>query len=100
MELYIESEQLTKRIKKVAESADTMSDHVLVYEEMVAIPCFGQIILRFDLNIETCTPDDLDRYESLLYGIAGDEFTWESSRICFMALLTDFLFFMTGLSSH
>ena len=72
--MYIDSEQLTQSIKKVAENAYEMSDHALVYEETVAIPCFGQIILRFDLNSETCTPDDLDRYENLLYRIAGDEF--------------------------
>ncbi len=72
--MYIDSEQLTKRIKKIAESAYIMSTHALVYEETVAIPCFGQIILRFDLNRETCTPDDLDRYERLLYMITGDEF--------------------------
>ncbi|MCR4622625.1 MAG: hypothetical protein K5663_11150 [Clostridiales bacterium] len=72
--MYIDSKQLTQSIETVAKKANIMSDHVLVYEEMVAIPCFGQIILRFSLNMETCTPDDLDRYESLLYGIAGDEF--------------------------
>ena len=74
MELYINSAQLALKIKSIAEQADALSGHALAYEEMVALPCFGQIILRFALNTGTYTPDTLDKYESMLYSIAGDGF--------------------------
>lgn len=74
MELYINSRQLALRIESVAKQADVMSGHALAYEEMVALPYFGQIILRFALNTDTYTPDVLDGYESMLYRIAGDKF--------------------------
>ena len=72
--MYINSAQLALNIKSIAEQADALSGHALAYKEMVALPCFGQIILRFTLNADAYTPDDLDRYESLLSGIAGDGF--------------------------
>ncbi len=72
--MYINSAQLALKIKSIAKQADALSGHALAYEEMVALPCFGQIILRFALNTGTYTPDTLDKYESMLYSIAGGGF--------------------------
>ena len=72
--MYINSAQLALKIKSIAKQADALSGHALAYEEMVALPCFGQIILRFALNTGTYTLDTLDKYESMLYSIAGDGF--------------------------
>ena len=72
--MYIDSIQLAIKIESIAKQADALSGHALAYEEMVALPYFGQIILRFTLNVDAYTPDVLDRYESMLYRIAGDEF--------------------------
>ena len=47
---------------------------MLSYEEYIALPYYGQIILRFMLHEDTVTLDDLDRYENLLNSIVGDEF--------------------------
>ena len=72
--MYITGETVTRRIAEIAKEADARSGHAVSYEEYIAIPYVGQIILRFNLNRETFTPDDLDRYERMLAEIAGDEF--------------------------
>ena len=72
--MYITGEAVTRRIAEIAKEADARSGHTVSYEEYIAIPYVGQIILRFNLNRETFTPDDLDRYEQMLAEIAGDEF--------------------------
>ena len=72
--MYLLNEKLSKRIREIAEEADIRSDHALAYEEFIALPYHGQIVLRFMLHQEEFTPDDLDRYEKLLHEIAGEEF--------------------------
>ena len=72
--LYILSERLQERIREIAREADARSDHLIAYEEFVAVPYFGQIVLRFSLPGSGYTLDDLDAYESMLGGIAGEEF--------------------------
>ena len=72
--MYITGEAVTRRIAEIAKEADARSGHTISYEEYIAIPYIGQIILRFNLNQEAFTPDDLDRYERMLAEIAGDEF--------------------------
>ena len=72
--MYITGETVTRRIAEIAKEADARSGHAVSYEEYIAIPYVGQIILRFNLNREAFTPDDLDRYERMLAEIAGDEF--------------------------
>ena len=72
--MYINSEALKTRIEEVAREAKERIDRPIQLEEYIAIPCFGQIILRFMLEGEDYTLEDLDRYERELYQIAGDEF--------------------------
>ena len=72
--MYIYSEQLKKRIEEIAALVKEKTNGVVHYEEFIAIPYFGYIILRFDLETEHYTIDDLDHYEELIYDIVGDEF--------------------------
>ena len=72
--MYLKNEALLSRIQSIAAEAATRSQQRIAYEEYIALPYFGQIILRFTLSTETVTLDELDRYESLLYEIVGDEF--------------------------
>ena len=72
--MYITSEKLKNRIEEVAQEAEKWIDRPIHLEEYIAIPCFGQIILRFMLEGEDYTLEDLDRYERELYQIVGDEF--------------------------
>ena len=72
--MYITSEKLKSRIEETVREAKERIDRPIQLEEYIAIPCFGQIILRFMLEGEDYTLEDLDRYERELYQIAGDEF--------------------------
>ena len=72
--MYITSEKLKKRIEEITREANERIDCPIHLEEYIAIPCFGQIILRFMLEGEDYTLEDLDRYERELYQIAGNEF--------------------------
>ena len=71
--MYITGETVTRRIAEIAKEADARSGHAVSFEEYLAIPYVGQIILRFNLNREAFTLDDLDRYEQMLAEIAGDD---------------------------
>ena len=72
--MYINSEALKVRIDEIAREANERIDRPIHLEEYIAIPCFGQIILRFMLEGEDYTLEDLERYERELYQITGDEF--------------------------
>ena len=72
--MYIFNDRLQERIRKIAREADARSGRRIAYEEFVAVPYFGQIVLRFSLAGSGYTLDDLDAYESLLGDIAGEEF--------------------------
>ncbi len=72
--MYILSKELTERIAGISQEADTQSSHVLLYEEFIALPYFGQIILRFTINKEEYSLEDLDQYETMLNRIAGKDF--------------------------
>ena len=72
--MFITSEMLTERIDKIAKEVDKQSNHECVFEEFVAVPHFGQIVLRFMLNKEEYSLEDLDCYETMLSSIAGEDF--------------------------
>lgn len=67
-------EKLQNRIRRIAETAKTRSRGKALFEEMIALPYYGQIILRFRLEQDPITLTDLDALETLLYEIVGDEF--------------------------
>ena len=72
--MYLLGEELRLRIGEIAETAARRSQGAVRLEESIALPYFGQIILRFELERAAFTLAELDRYESLLYEIVGDEF--------------------------
>ena len=72
--MYILSDELQKRIREISHEAARQSGGVIAFEEFVAVPYYGQIVLRYMLNLESFTLEDLDRYENLLYEIAGGDF--------------------------
>ena len=72
--MYLLGEELRLRIGEIAETAARRSQGAMKLEEFIALPYFGQIILRFELEKAAFTLAELDRYESLLYEIVGDEF--------------------------
>lgn len=72
--MYIYSEYLKKRIEEIAVQVKERTKGIVSYEEFIAIPYFGNIILRFNLEMEHYVIDDLDNYEKLIYDIVGDEF--------------------------
>lgn len=72
--MYIYSEGLKKRIQEIAVQVKERTKGIVSYEEFIAIPYFGNIVLRFTLETEQYDIDDLDHYEELIYDIVGDEF--------------------------
>ena len=72
--MYITSEKLKSRIEEIAREVNERFDRHIQLEEYIGLPYFGQIILRFMLEGEDYTLEDLDRYERELYQIVGDEF--------------------------
>ena len=72
--MYITSEKLKSRIEDISREVNERFDRHIQLEEYIGIPYFGQIILRFMLEGEEYTLEDLDRYEREMYQIVGDEF--------------------------
>ena len=73
-ELYLLGQGLQNRIDRIAEEAESRSKGEIRFEESIALPYYGQIILRFSLERDEVSMTDLDACEALLYEIAGDEF--------------------------
>ena len=72
--MNILDEKLLERIRGLSAAAEERTLGAVRYEEHIALPYFGQIILRFSLGRDTVTLDELDRLECMLYELAGDEF--------------------------
>ncbi len=88
--MYLTNELLVNRIQEISQRTELMSDHALSFKEYIALPFFGQIILRFMLNLDEYTLDDLDRYESLLNEIAGEEFMTDFMGVVYKKVGVDF----------
>lgn len=72
--MYILENVLLNQIDSIAKAVKEKTNNVVNYEEYIAIPYFGNIILRFTLDKPDVSLDELDFYEKLIYEIAGDEF--------------------------
>ena len=72
--MYITGEKLKRRIEEVEREVNERFDRHILLEEYIGLPYFGQVILRFMLEEEDYTLEDLNRYERELYQIVGDEF--------------------------
>ena len=67
------NKQFLKRLEEIKCRISNDTNGLIEYEEFIVIPHFEFIILRFILNKETITIDELDKYETYLYQIVGDD---------------------------
>ena len=72
--MFIESRELLERIREVSAEISKKTEGRAVFEEFIALPYYGNIILRFDLKESVGTLEELDRYESMMYDVVKDEF--------------------------
>lgn len=94
--LYLESDELRQRISDIADKVALLSSGKIRYEEMIALPYFGQIILRFDHVCPPASLDQLDREETWLRVIAGEDFLVDFMGSVYQAAGVDF----TGLDER
>lgn len=72
--MYIKSNELLNRINLISKEIYDKSKGIIVFEEYIILPCYGNIILRFNINKENYTLKDLDKYESLMVKCTNGEF--------------------------
>lgn len=72
--MFVNGENIKKRIEMISQEVLKHTNQKVYFEEYIALPYDGWIVLRFNLNQENVTIADLDLYENLLYDIVGDEF--------------------------
>lgn len=72
--MYLLEDGIQTRIRQISNEVNMRSNGLICLEETIAIPYYGQIILRFTLKTEKITFHDLDSYENMLYEIVGDGF--------------------------
>lgn len=72
--MYVFNKELLNRIEEISKEAARRSNGEVSYEEYIALPYHGWIILRFGLDKSAATLDELDEYEAELNDIAGGEF--------------------------
>lgn len=72
--MYINSTELKEKIAQTANVVKERSNGRFVFEEYIALPYYGNIILRFNITDENYTIDDLDHYENLIYEWIDDDF--------------------------
>ncbi len=72
--MYCTSNELLKKIQVYIDKIEEKSDGLLSFEEYISLPYFGNIILRFNINKENYTLEDLDKYETFIQEIVQDEF--------------------------
>ena len=72
--MYLQSNELLNEIQIIINQISEATNGVVVFEEYIALPYYGNIILRFDLRKEDYTLEDLDAYEVVMYEIVKDRF--------------------------
>lgn len=72
--MFVTSEALMKRIRDVSAEVFKDSNGAVSFEEYIALPYYGRICLRFNLNLPDFSVEDLDYYEQMIYRIVKDEF--------------------------
>ena len=72
--MYLQSTELLNEIKRITNQILEVTHGVVAFEEYIALPYYGNIILRFDLHKEEYTVEDLDTYEAIMYEIVKDRF--------------------------
>lgn len=94
--LYLESDELRQRISDIAEKVTLLSSGKIRYVEMIALPYFGQVILRFDRLCPPTCLEQLDREETWLRVLAGEDFLVDFLGAVYLAAGVDF----TGLDER
>ena len=72
--MYLLSETLKNKINEIAERVRRQSNGLFVFEEYIAIPYYGHIILRFNITSSDYTLTDLTAYEQEIYSLIDDDF--------------------------
>lgn len=72
--MFVKEKKFIKDLEYIEGAVDKTTNNQVSFEEYVVVPCFGFIILRFNLNIDSVSPSDLDKYETRLYEIVGNDY--------------------------
>lgn len=72
--MYLESKELLNEIEKITKEIYDKTNGAVLFEEYIALPYYGNIILRFELNKEEYSINDLDKYETLMNEIVDNKF--------------------------
>lgn len=87
--LYLQSEELQRQIREISAAAEIQYGGKVRFEEMIALPFFGQIILRFDFVGAVEGLEELDRLENELRDLAGPDFLVDFMGSVYAAAGTD-----------
>lgn len=72
--MYIDSDQLFDEIMDITNEIYKKTNGVVIFEEYISLPFYGNIILRFNLNKDEYTLNELDKYERIMNAIVQDQF--------------------------
>ena len=72
--MFTEGKKFCKQLDQIKEKVAKLTDCKVTFEEYVIVPYFGFIILRFNLKDDFASLDDLDKYETKLYEIVGNDY--------------------------
>lgn len=72
--MFVEEKEFVDYIEHIKVEVDKRTNHHVFFEEYVIVPFFGFIILRFNLVGNNISLDALDKYETQLYEIVGDNY--------------------------
>ncbi len=72
--MYCTSSAFLARMRAYVDEIEEKSGGVLSFVEYIPLPHFGNTILRFDINKDNYTLDDLDAYEAFMQDIVQDAF--------------------------
>lgn len=72
--MFVNDKCFISYLKNINEEIDRVFNHQIAFEEYVIVPYYGFIILRFNLKNNNVSLDDLDKYETKLYEIVGNDY--------------------------
>lgn len=72
--MFVNDKCFISYLKNINEEIDRVFNHQIAFEEYVIVPYYGFIILRFNLKNNNVSLDDLDKYETELYEIVGNDY--------------------------
>ena len=72
--MFTEGKMFCKQLNQIKDKVAILTDCKVTFEEYVVVPYFGFIILRFNLKDDFTSLDDLDKYETKLCEIVGNDY--------------------------